>query len=361
MKLNIKTLSARACFWALPLLSTAFAGAQLSSPSGGTLSQPLGSNSNAVESSVAPIPSSEIEPGASSLLTPAEHILPYDAIGASLEATPLSPSVIQYNLLTRVPFQVDNSLQDAYVVTGLHAPATINIVDEIRRKPDQLGFAPSLQPPASTFSLSPMNQLALPAEKTLSGASSVLRSAPYQQSFWKVGSTVFGPAIDPLQPTLQTNQSPGSPVTSALNNTLLKKKQKDQIEKNYLASHTADQPQGYTTSPIEAFAIKDRGSVDMAPSPFVSLDKNSFLNPDIILATSGRNASARRRASSATQLRVGSEHLEPEASGLMRAQGVTRTESRLMKESSSTKQPTKPRWHNPILQKMDNDPNSVHQ
>jgi hypothetical protein len=368
MKLNLKTRPAHICLWALCLLSTAFAGAQVSSPLGGSLSQPLDSNSNGVESSVAPFPSSEIEPGASSLLTPDEHILPYDAIGASLEATPLSPSLIQYDLLTRVPFQVDNSLRDASVVTGLHTPAPITIVNEISRKPGQSGFPPSLQLPASTFSRSPMNQLALPAEQTLPGANNVLPGAPYQQSSWTVGSTAFVPTIDPLQPSVHTNQAPEQPVTSGRNNTLLeKKKPKDQIEKNDSVSQAAEQTQDYGKSALEAFTIKDQGSVQVAPSPFESIDKNSFLNPDIVLAASHRNASARRRTgtSSTTQSRFStraeSEHLGPETNRLMRDQGVTRTESRLMKESSSAKQAKKPRWHNPILQQIDSGPNSVRQ
>ena len=188
MKRNIRNL----CFAMLGMLCTIFAGAQIS----GSLSQPLDSNLSAV----APTTSTEIEPGANSLLTPDEHVLPYDSIGASLNATLLSADVTQYNTLSRMPFQIDNSIRDATLATGLHTQTPINVVELIGRSAVRTGSSSSLQTSSSL-----VNPFSTSAASSLEGKSALLGSGLKSgvntaASTWRIGSMGSSLAIDPLPP-----------------------------------------------------------------------------------------------------------------------------------------------------------------
>src|ERR1700758_5129408 len=131
MKLKHTKLASTVCFPALAMVYSAIACAQLST----SLSQPLDTNLNGLDSTVAPTPSTQIESGANNLMTLDEHILPYDAIGASIVATPLDPSTTQYFAISRMPFQVDSTVKDVTIITGQHPRSAINLVDVISRRP----------------------------------------------------------------------------------------------------------------------------------------------------------------------------------------------------------------------------------
>ncbi len=189
MKRNIRNL----CFAMLGMLCTIFAGAQVS----GTLSQPLDSN---LFDSKAPAPSATVEPGANSLMSTDEHVLPYDSIGASLSATPISADITQYNALSRIPFQVDNSIRDATLATGLHTQIPVNVVELIGRSAARTGSSSSLQ-----TSTSLVNPFSTSAASSLEGKSALIGSglklgANAPVSSWRIGSMGSALAIDPLPP-----------------------------------------------------------------------------------------------------------------------------------------------------------------
>jgi hypothetical protein len=188
MRLSCGKLLTTAFLFALAIFCISLGNAQRSSSLGGSVSAPPDTNLSGLTSTVAPIPSTVIEPGANNFLTPEEHVSPYDAVGASIIATPLSPAVIQSYVVSRVPFQVDNSLRDASIVTGLHHVQPVNIVDIIARKSQGSGFSSAPQP----LSLSNVDQMSTQSLRSMraKSASELNSTSINQQSFWKVGSAL---------------------------------------------------------------------------------------------------------------------------------------------------------------------------
>jgi hypothetical protein len=322
--------------------------AQLSTSLGGSVSEPLDTNLNGLSSTVAPIPSSTIEPGANSLLTPDEHILPYDAIGASIIATPLSPAVTQSYVLSRVPFQVDNSLRDASIITGLHPAQPINIVDVIAGKSHGSANVGAL----STLSL----------RSTRDKSASELKSTSItQQSFWKVGSALSAASM--LNPI---DQLPQGPIQQSGKFLTRDAKQKSQNESRFGIHQPVEHVEDSSRSPLEKMPVDSEDTVGLSASPFDNLEQKSFLSPDITATPSQYNGS-RKRGMTLFSDRAQSEsfmHRQAELSQLrptrqMKDQKTAGTDSRTKKPVSSIGQATKPRWHNPILQQMENDTSSA--
>ena len=372
MSLHCKKLVANVCLLALTILSAAYAGAQLS----GALSPALDNNLNGLDSSVAPVPSTEIEPGASNLLTPEEHVLPYDSIGASLEATALSPSLTRYTAFARVPFQIDGSIRDSTLITGQGSVIPINIVDIIGGRSGKEGLASSLQPGASSFGDASRISFGL-QKKIPPGVNGMSPGALDQRTSWMAGST--SAALPPLPATqlpeqtstaiasaLAGNPSNGNSSTTSTSTrsgaSRLNRERNGQSEKTGDDSTASTEPaQDYSRSPLEA-ANGDREDVgSIMASPFDSLDQKSYLNPDITSArlprTLAKGASRRTQSESASRPNPLGTRSFSKASD----QGMTRAESRLLKESSRTEPAKHPKWHNPILQQMENEANSNRQ
>jgi hypothetical protein len=359
MKRNIRNL----CFAMLGMLCTLFAGAQVS----GSLSQPLDSNL----STVAPTTSTEIEPGASNLMTPDEHVLPYDSIGASLSATPISADITQYNALSRMPFQIDNSIRDATLATGLHAQIPINVVELIGRSAARTGSSSSSLQSSSSL----INPFSTSAASSLEGKSALIGSglkvgANAPVSSWRIGSMGSSLAIDPLPPP----PTPPAPLKLVGEETSQEKgkttgksgsgKGSGSGSGKDAGSSPADQDQDYSRSPLEAVTSSSgglEGGTQNSASPFKQLDQENFLNPDITSASSRPGTSP----SSSYQSSLRSSSMNSRKSLLsghsLNSQNGTNPispdEARLMRHNLSEQRSKRKKWHNPILQQMEDNAN----
>ncbi len=364
MRLNGRKCAANICLLVPVIFFATIASAQLSSSVGGSLSDPLDINIYGPDSSVAPTTSSTIEPGANSLLTPDEHVLPYDAIGASIIATPLSPAVTQSYAVSRVPFQVDNALRDASIITGLHTAQPSNVVDIIARKAGKQGASSLPQSSWSTGGTSSLSSIASLRGKSTLGLNG---SSITQQSSWKAGGASAALIINPPDQVLQTGQQPGNALKDTNGPNLQNKNQNDQSEHN--SGPQPEKARDYSRSPLEKLAADDQDPIiDTSASPFGSLDKKSFLDPDITSISSPHKAPTGGAATSFTG-RTQSGSLMQKSSGLLdrgakprtRDRGISNTMSRSTKLSPDTGHAEKPKWHNPILQQMEAEANSVRQ
>ena len=398
MKRNIRNL----CFAMLGTLCTIFAGAQIS----GSLSQPLDSNLSAV----APTTSTEIEPGANSLLTPDEHVLPYDSIGASLNATLLSADVTQYNTLSRMPFQIDNSIRDATLATGLHTQTPINVVELIERSAVRTGSSSSLQTSSSL-----VNPFSTSAASSLEGKSALMGSGLKSgvntaASTWRIGSMGSSLAIDPLPPpptppaplklvgeeTPQGNEkATGQSGSGNVSGNRYGSGSANASGSRYSSrsgnrpgsgsgngsgsgsgqdagSSPADQEQDYSRSPLETVTSSSgssEGETQNSSSPFKQLGQESFLNPDITSASPRPRTSSSSYQSSSYQSSLRSSSMNSRKSLLsghsLSSENsengtnprISPDEARLMKHNLSDQRSKRKKWHNPILQQMEDNAN----
>jgi len=374
MKRNIRNL----CFAMLGTLCTIFAGAQVS----GSLSQPLDSNFSAV----APTTSTEIEPGASNLMTPDEHQLPYDSIGASLNATQLSADVTQYNTLSRVAFQIDNSIRDATLATGLHAQIPINVVESIGRSAARTGSSSSLQTSSSL-----LNPFSTSAASSLEGKSALMGSglksgANAPVSSWRIGSMGSSLAIAPLPPpptppaplklvgeeTSQGKKKTTGKSGSSSGSGSRSGKGSGSGSGNDAGSSPADQDQDYSRSPLETVTSSSadlQGGTDNSASPFKQLSQESFLDPDITSASprprissssyqsSSYQSSLRSSSMNSRKSLLSGHSLSSENSENGTNPRISPDEARLMKHNLSDQRSKRKKWHNPILQQMEDNAN----
>lgn len=368
MKRNARNL----CFVMLGMLCTTFAGAQLS----GSLSQPLGTSRSAAAATT----STTIEPGANNLLTPDERQVPFDAIGASLDATPLTPYVTQYNALGRMPFQADNSIQDATLATGLHSHLPTNVVEIIGRTQARTGSSSSLQ-----SSNSPMNSFSINSASSLEGQSALMgvgmksgENAPV--SSWRIGSMGSMLAIDPLPPPPEP-PAPLKLVGEDISQTKKKKTGEDDKNNNNknnsnknsnknnnntdIGLQQADQLQDYSRSPLEAVTSSENSQdgTQSGDSPFKQLNQESFLNPDITSASSRPATSSSLRQPSETRSDFTNSRQSLLSGHSLNSNNVTnppisRDQARLMKHDLNERQSKRKKWHNPILQQMEDNANA---
>ena len=395
--MKIKNLSA--IFWPglLALICTASASAQLSTTLGDNFSLPLDNNLNGLDSAVAPGIVYEVAPGALNLMTPDEHLLPYDAIGASIVATPLNPSVTQLFVVSRIPFQLDNSVRDSTMLTGQLPRLPIDIVETLRRRTGNTEFG-SLSPklPASTFSSALPSRNALPSLSpvgmTPPGGSSILSRTVYPQSSWRAGSgnsanvaaelDINSAQIQSTQPSGQVSDSNSSGASHLLdqersnrsamyaNGSPLSENRRQAYPSG---SQLSQQPSDNSRSPLESVAVMGTDSAGLSENPLESFGQKSLLNPDITLAAQRRSSTKKTRTSLNTRAessswqspspfaaRTQSDPLRsrrtPSGSIMaMREADVTRADARRMKQSSIGQQANKSRWHNPILQQMEGE------
>lgn len=372
MKLTIRDL----CFAMLGMLCTIFAGAQVS----GTLSQPLDSNLSAAAATT----SSVIEPGANSLVTPEEHVLPYDSIGASLSATPLSADVTQYNTLSRMPFQIDNSIRDATMATGLHTQVPFNVVELIGRSAARTGSSSSLQTSSALVNPFSTSSASSHEGKSALMGSNLKFSVNTPTSSWRIGSMGSALAIDPLPPpptppaplklvgeeTPQGNEKTGQSKSGNVSGSRYSGRSGNRSgsgSNQDAGSSPADQDQDYSRSPLETVESSPAaGGTQSNSSPFKQLGQESFLNPDITSASprSGTSFSSYQSSSYQSSLRSSSMNSRKSmlsGHSLNSENGtnppISPDEARLMRHNLSEQRSKRKKWHNPILQQMEDNAN----
>jgi hypothetical protein len=348
MKLHCKKTALNLCFATATVLCAVSAGAQLAGSVGGSLSPSLDTNLNGLDSSVAPTPSGTIEPGASNLMTPEERVLPYDPTGASIMATPMSPWPLQFYQSSRIPYQVDNSLKDVTIVTGLRSALPLNISDIIARKSEKLQSSSLSSGSTSIPGVGVSSQRVQPA------AAGSLTGTIAQQSFWRAGAAATVTAINPVQPFSEPVQTSVLPSNSATDNKAsIRKKSKTPLdEMTGLPGSASAVPPDYSRSPLET-SYEDQSDATVAAGPFRSLDQSSFLNTEI-------NAHSLRRSPLSTKQKTASlfgdqtqSTAQARITDTMHDQNMNTAQSRLAKHSIRTEQIKRPKWHNPILQQME--------
>ena len=369
MKPDVHEFRRSVCLAVLGILCTTFAGAQVST----SLSGPLDSNLSGLDSNVSPIPTNEIVSGANNVGTPDEHILPYDAIGASLAATPLSPAITQYNTISRVPFQVDVSLRDSTILTGLHLQVPTNVVDVIGRSSARSGSSSSIE---SKINLTTSGTSPLQGGPALQGGSWTAGGSIIPASSWRVGSMGSATAMNSMLPA-PTTQPPTSSHLVGEDASSPQTVGEQSNTGGKATSQQVDKPQDYSRSPLEKVESslgENPDATQSSASPFRQLDQGSFLNPDVTLShpstssyqstssyhssssyqsTSSYHSSTRRQSSilnARKNLIVGNSR----NSGNRFNPSISNDEARLMRQTSRD-QAKKNKWHNPILQQMEDN------
>ena len=400
MKPDVHEFRRSVCLAVLGILCTTFAGAQVST----SLSGPLDSNLSGLDSNVSPIPTNEIVPGANNVGTPDEHILPYDAIGASLAATPLSPAITQYNAIIRVPFQVDVSLRDSTILTGLHQQVPTNVVDVIGRSSARSGSSSSIE---SKINLTTSGTSPLQGGPALQGGGWTAGGSIIPASSWRAGSMGSATAMNSMLPAPTTQPPTSSHLVgedASSPQTVVEKNKTGDKTTSHLVSEDAsspqtvgeqsntggkatsqqvDKPQDYSRSPLEKVESslgENPDATQSSASPFRQLEQGSFLNPDVTLShpstssyhssssyqstssyhssssyqsTSSYHSSTRRQSSilnARKNLIVGNSR----NSGNRLNPSISNDEARLMRQTSRD-QAKKNKWHNPILQQMEDN------
>ena len=388
MKPDVHEFRRSVCLAVLGILCTTFAGAQVST----SLSGPLDSNLSGLDSNVSPIPTNEIVSGANNVGTPDEHILPYDAIGASLAATPLSPAITQYNTISRVPFQVDVSLRDSTILTGLHLQVPTNVVDVIGRSSARSGSSSSIE---SKINLTTSGTSPLQGGPALQGGSWTAGGSIIPASSWRVGSMGSATAMNSMLPAPTTQPPTSSHLVgedASSPQTVVKQSKTGDKTTSHLVgedvsspqtiveqsntggkstSQQVDQRQDYSRSPLEKVESslgENPDATQSSASPFRQLDQGSFLNPDVTLShppTSSYHSSSSYQSTSSSQssTRTQSSILNARKNlmvGNSRNSGnrlnpsISNDEERLMRHTSRDKA-KKNKWHNPILQQMEDN------
>jgi hypothetical protein len=338
-------------------------------------------------------------------MTPDEHVLPYDSIGASLNATPLSADVTQYNTLSRMPFQVDNSVRDVTLATGLHPQVPLNVVDLLGRSAARTGSSSSLQTSSSLVNpFSTSSASSLEGKPALTG-SDLKFGVNTPASSWRIGSMGSTLAINPLPPPptppaplkLVGEENPqgndktttGQSGSGNASGSRYSSRPANASGNRYSSrsgnrsgsgsgqdagSSSADQEQDYSRSPLETVTSSSggfEGETQNSTSPFKQLGQESFLNPDIT------SASPRPRTSSSSYQSQSSSYQSSLRSSYMNSRKsllsghslnsenlengtnppISPDEARLMKHSLSEQRSKRKKWHNPILQQMEDNAN----
>lgn len=340
------------CVAMLGLLGVSFAEAQLST----SVSQSLDSNIYGQSSNAAATPSTEIVPGANNLQTPEEREKPYDAIGASVVATTLDPTVTQYYKLSRIPSQVDGSVRDETQLTGQHQQSPINVIETMNRRPS--GFESSTQLQTSSYPDRASASLTAGfSGNTISLANGYAGQGTAQTSSWGAGSSPVLP-LSALLPSAVVHAASSTPTVIGT--------PQSGLLVNSQGGSTADQLQpqmqqttDYSRSPLEApqpSAYGNQTAANSTSSPFKDLNQTTFLNPDIVHATSHLRNNRQER----TRL---AENQNGNALGRLNAaapnatSNLSRSQMRLLRQKQASGMTRRPKWHNPILEQMESGSN----
>jgi len=359
--------SAMFCFLAVALVHAPFVAAQLST----SLSSSLDTDLNGLDSSVAPIPSSEIEPGANNLAAPEDRQLPYDALGASVVATTMDPTVNQYSTITRTAYQLDSTVRDVTQLTGLHQHLPTSIIDVIAAKGESIGTSTQFRIDSSLASvrsgapgISLASSFGIKKNIVSPPAASANSLNLSRQTETPAGSAAVStpyalPSAMPLNGSATESGDKSKDSTSQADSTLQAHKRSDTRRGNGSGSASPrseeqsqdqNQNQDYSRSPLERIDISSTELVQEADNPFRDLGETSFLKPDITLTSSSRQPKSKPAYKTPSHNDNASARLKSPT----RETHLSSAEARLLKrQEPGMSRPKKPKWRNPILQQME--------
>ena len=325
-----------------------------------SLSSPLDTDLNGLDSNVAPIPSGEIEPGAGNLQTPEERQLPYDAIGASVVATMMDPTITQYYGITRTPYQLDSSVRDATQLTGQHQRIPLNITEMIHRPVGGMDASTRLKS-AAAVAYSTNSFIVSGAGVGTAIGAPINTLAPGDS----IGMANLPSSSYPFPPPTAQPSTPATTSTATTAGGIPKQQRNRAQALNSSSGNGPQQPvaqeRDYSLSPLERVDTSSLQPVPEADSPFRDLGQTSFLNPDITLSAprqSNSNYGQKNKSPYTTSSRIGNS-----TSKLNQLQRydmtVSRAEERLLlrQQGLDMRRAKKPKWRNPILQQMEDESN----
>ena len=354
-------------------MATLGAFAQLSGSLSNGLSGSLDQNLNGLDSSVSPIPSTEIVPGANNLMNVDAHSLPFDAVGGSVLATTMNPSTTTSIVVGNVQSQVDGLLRDSPHLTSGSPLVALSRLS-----------ATGLASKSTSFTVSSLPSLPLAKSSTASAFSISAKenkekgqglSLPTGNNS-NVGFDPTGTAgtIGPTTGTDATVSDDKSDRSSDTDKTsTIKKRRPGTIQtakkKDFVNQDSPElQPEDFSRSPLErALDTADQEQTSSKNTgPFRNLNTSSFLNPDIFSSSSrsGQATSSRQQFSNQQKLygmrNLNSSQLRAAIRKQKQAGDVQGTSSqlgviRLRSDRSERRlhKQKRPKWHNPILQQME--------
>jgi hypothetical protein len=373
-----------------------------------SISGPVSQNLSQSNTTVAPTSSTEIVPGANNLLNPDDRKPVPDSTGSDIRATTMSPIDVTSYVVGSSATQVDGALKDSSNLSGSLLQALIG-----RLGKGQAGTNSALATStANSFSST------LHAENLSSFTVSTTKNAlPSNQpgetaigSSWRVGTSssslsagmLAGINGNKTADNINKSNQPSVPGSVSDNasmenepKTLKVVGEQDTVEKTAAArserapgkiasSHVrssaapsasadangdATQALKSSQSPLERADISEQDSekVKEDAGPFKNLASENFLDPDIFAKTVQNGSSTyssstrnqrnenqsssrldRLRSSSRRSRREGEERTSATDDQFDQTRTMSRSERRLQKER-------RPRWHNPILQQMEEE------
>ena len=378
MKIVWRTL----IFAGVCIVAGASAFAQLSAPLSSGVSGPLDQNLNGLDSEVSPIPSTEVVPGANNLMNGDEHTLPFDSVGASVFSTTMNPFTTTSTVVSNAQSQVDGLLKDS-----THLTSGSSLLSSGRSSTGILG---SKSTPFAASSPS-----SLPAAKlTISASIFSISTKAAKENSGERGEKVQGLSL-PMSngsnlSSTRVNRANATSTVEDTNSGSASDRDSDtgkgSTAKKRRAGtiHTANressgdqtspdqQPRDFSISPLEQtqrYGDQDQSSSSSKDKGhFRSLATSSFLSPDIFSstlqprqATTNQNqlsneqklygmhdlSSSQLRAAMRKQKRTGGVKDTSSQLGGIGQLSQTRSQRRLQRQQ-------RPKWHNPILQQMEN-------
>jgi hypothetical protein len=347
----------------------------------GPLSEPL---SSGINGNVAPLPSTEIEPGAGNLVPPEQNPIPVDATGASLQTNTMNPSVAQSTALRVQANYINSQVNDVMTQIGMRQSslqtsgiAAISANTTTTKPVSMSTFKPApLQSAASSFSIrSGPSATFFPLMQSQNGQTQDLagngRNALAGSLRQKKMST--SPGLEPGA-SLETRSLPAS-LSSSLGGGVLHSGKSLSTSVKSAGSQTTDIQEKQSPLELQGFLTAvSRESSTILTSPFRDLSDTNFLSTNIFasarpstssggiisrnrkssILSGGRRPSALNRENAS---QVGVSRLNRENASQA---GISRSEINLLRHEYRGEMQTIKRgnqWHNPILQQMSDQNN----
>ena len=354
---------------ALIFLKVSPAMAQVSAP----VSGPVSNNLDQATSQIAPETSTEIEPGASSLVLTDNQTIPFDSIGASLSSTLMSPDQDFATQLRQPLTTVDTSIRDATYIMGVKPRLPYNVVDRIDRRAMQSGSMPAAPSLMSSFTAGNTAVGGMTGSFSLTPGVSAA-SALSGNIANRIGAV---PAILSASTRARGSAQPGNGTIPGPNDAELQSAARKMQQKRQAlfpssgvgssgsgagASDNSIMPDDPSRSPLEV-SLETLPS-DTSQSPLEMGPDESFLHPDIMRPFSPQSIGARggHRGQNANDRRLNDSFDHSHTFGNS-SNSFESAEARLRSRLSSRAQRSldldstriKPKWHNPLLQNLDTD------
>ena len=164
---------------------------------------------NSTDLGAAPVPSKEIAPGSSDLLTPTVHINPFDPLGSSLESTKLSP-YIHDESVSLAPGAIDTLVPDAVFTARNSQLAAVAAAEAPKDFSLSQGSSWQIQPASRTPLPGSTAQRSFPEDNTLAGGTSTGLLSSGSAALYKPGGRLSPITGSTWEPPTDAEAQPAS-------------------------------------------------------------------------------------------------------------------------------------------------------